>query len=199
MTTKASPLLLFGLAAALAVSGYLLLQSAHSTPQDADAHAPRPVEQPSRHTATSAAPAPARQRAARPPQVELPPPPGEGPAGDRVIQHLLDRSWPPDLSRADEEELLVLGRAVLRADATGTGRGQWPTYFTGKAGGHTFIGFRIQAAIARREGSERRAVVHLVWAGSDRGGDFRDGRTSTLHFTRTDPAQKGAPAWTPAL
>ncbi|WP_234441854.1 hypothetical protein [Streptomyces sp. WM6386] len=34
--------------------------------------------------------------------------------------------------------------------------------------------FRIQAAIARQDGRLDKAVVHLVWAGMDRGGPFTD-------------------------
>ncbi|WP_435260383.1 hypothetical protein [Streptomyces sp. 1222.5] len=56
--------------------------------------------------------------------------------------------------------------------------------------------FRIQAAIAHRDGSPDKAVVHLVWAGTDRGGTFTDGRITDWHFTRTNTL-KGASTWTP--
>ncbi|WP_259446384.1 hypothetical protein [Streptomyces geysiriensis] len=39
-------------------------------------------------------------------------------------------------------------------------------------------------------------MVHLVWAGTDRGGTHTDGRISDLHFIRTDP-KEGEPAWLP--
>lgn len=126
-------------------------------------------------------------------------PHGEGVAGDRAIQRALEVAWPADLPAADERELLAAGRAVLRADATGVGRARWPTVFPdadeGLAPAFATAGFRIQAAIARREGGPGRAVVHLVWAGMDRGGTFTDLRITDWSFTRT--MTKGVSAWTP--
>ncbi|WP_346186463.1 hypothetical protein [Streptomyces osmaniensis] len=55
--------------------------------------------------------------------------------------------------------------------------------------------FRIQAAIARRGGRPDTAVVHLVWAGQDRGGTYTDLRITDLSFTRT--IKKGTVTWTP--
>ncbi|WP_432198324.1 hypothetical protein [Streptomyces sp. bgisy027] len=55
--------------------------------------------------------------------------------------------------------------------------------------------FRIQAAIARRDGSPDKAVVHLVWAGQDRGGTYTDLRITDLSFTRI--ITKGAVTWIP--
>ncbi|MDT0468470.1 hypothetical protein [Streptomyces gibsoniae] len=79
-------------------------------------------------------------------------------------------------------------------------RARWPGVFTtsGQALAPAFAtgGFRIQAAIARRDGADDRAVVHLVWAGTDRGGTFTDGRITDWHFTRTTTT-KGASRWTP--
>ncbi|MEU6653363.1 hypothetical protein ABZ904_28995 [Streptomyces sp. NPDC046900] len=127
------------------------------------------------------------------------PPHGEGVAGDRAIQRSLEAAWPADLPSADERELLTAGRALLRADATGVGRAKWPDVFpnVGEAVAPAFATarFRIQAAIARRDGSPNKAVVHLVWAGMDRGGTFTDLRVTDWHFTRT--IKKGAAAWTP--
>ncbi|MGW3384531.1 hypothetical protein ACWDCO_30725 [Streptomyces albogriseolus] len=130
------------------------------------------------------------------------PPHGEGAAGDRAIQQALDTAWPADLDPVDERQLLTAGRALLRADATGVGRDQWPNYFAdsqhGVAPAFTMARFRIQAAIARQDGARDRAVVHLVWAGTDRGGTHTDGRITDLHFTRTNPTNKeGKPAWIP--
>ena len=48
-----------------------------------------------------------------------------------------------------------------------------------------FARFRIQAAIARPTRQPGKAVVHLVWAGADRGGTYTDGRITDWHFTRT--------------
>ncbi|WP_328980710.1 hypothetical protein [Streptomyces canus] len=127
------------------------------------------------------------------------PPHGEGIAGDRAIQEALESAWPADLPATEERELLATGRALLRADATGVGRAQWPHLFSGsgQALAPAFAAgrFRIQAAIARRDGSPDKAVVHLVWAGMDRGGTFTDLRITDWFFTRT--TTKGAGTWTP--
>lgn len=128
------------------------------------------------------------------------PPRGEGAAGDRAIQQALESAWPADLPAGDERQLLAAGRALLRADATGVGRDRWPEIFprSGRALAPAFstARFRIQAAIARRNGRPDRAVVHLVWAGTDRGGTHTDGRITDLHLTRTTPTHKeGGPAW----
>ncbi|WP_030618337.1 hypothetical protein [Streptomyces achromogenes] len=128
------------------------------------------------------------------------PPHGEGPAGDQAIQHSLDAAWPADLSAGDEQELLTAGRALLRADATGVGRAKWPQMFPASAQAvapaFATARFRIQAAIARRDGSPDNAVVHLVWAGMDRGGTFTDLRISDWHFIRTT-SKKGTTTWIP--
>jgi hypothetical protein len=151
---------------------------------------PRP---PSPASTTSASSTPAAPEPALPPH-------GEGPAGDRAIQRSLEESWPADLPADDERELLAAGRALLRADATGVGRAKWPEVFPASeqavAPAFATARFRIQAAIARRDGSPDKAVVHLVWAGMDRGGTFTDLRISDWHFTRTT-SKKGAVTWTP--
>ncbi|MEU6496890.1 hypothetical protein ABZ890_42075 [Streptomyces sp. NPDC046984] len=120
-------------------------------------------------------------------------------AGDRAVQRNLETAWPPDLPAADQRELLLAGRALLRADATGVGRVRWPAVYpgTGQAVAPAFAsaGFRIQAAIARRDGSPTKAVVHLVWAGRDRGGTFTDLRITDWYFTRT--VKKGVTTWSP--
>lgn len=127
------------------------------------------------------------------------PPHGEGIAGDWAIQEALESAWPADLPAADERELLATGRSLLRADATGVGRAQWPHLFARSsqrlAPAFATSRFRIQAAIARRDGSPDKAVVHLVWAGMDRGGTFTDLRITDWFFTRT--TTKGAGTWTP--
>ncbi|MCX4554228.1 hypothetical protein [Streptomyces sp. NBC_01500] len=112
---------------------------------------------------------------------------GDGPAGDPAIQRVLDRSWPADLPAADERQLRVLGSALLRRDATGAERAGRAVVVP------AFTRFRIQAVIARRAGS-RDAVVHLVWAGADRGGTFTDGRITDLYFHSTETT--GARRWT---
>lgn len=125
-------------------------------------------------------------------------PHGEGVAGDGAIQQSLEAGWPADLPAGDERELLAAGRALLRADATGVGREKWPQVFPhSPAVAPAFASgrFRIQAAIARRAGGADGAVVHLVWAGMDRGGTFTDLRITDWHFTRT--VKEGASAWIP--
>ncbi|MEV6048673.1 hypothetical protein [Streptomyces xanthochromogenes] len=59
-----------------------------------------------------------------------------------------------------------------------------------------FTRIRVQAAIARSAAASDRAVVHLVWAGADRGGTYTDGRLADFTFTRT-PSKNGATAWQP--
>jgi hypothetical protein len=148
--------------------------AASSTPQDATT------------TAGASDPAPSPSASALPPH-------GEGTSGDRAIQQALDTAWPADLDGADERQLMTLGRALLRADATGVGRDRWPAYFAQQeavAPAFAVARFRIQAAIARQDGAPDRAVVHLVWAGTDRGGTHTDGRITDLHFTRTTPTHK---------
>ncbi|MFB6554997.1 hypothetical protein [Streptomyces sp. NPDC056405] len=157
--------------------------AARSTPKNAAASSP-----------SDPAPSPSASVSALPPH-------GEGAAGDRAIQQVLDTAWPADLDAVDERQLLTAGRALLRADATGVGRDRWPTYFAKQeavAPAFATARFRIQAAIARQDGAPDRAVVHLVWAGTDRGGTHTDGRITDLHFTRTTPTNKEEePAWIP--
>jgi hypothetical protein len=112
------------------------------------------------------------------------PPPGSGPSADPIVQHALDQAIPADLPTATAKRLTGLGRAVWTAEVTGTGRTRWPRYFTGTGQSAVYTRVRIQAAIARQEGSADRVVVHLVWAGADRSGTYLDGRTATIHFTR---------------
>ncbi|MEU8951607.1 hypothetical protein [Streptomyces sp. NPDC048489] len=127
------------------------------------------------------------------------PPHGEGAPGDQAIQHALEAAWPADLPVGEERELRAAGAGLLRADATGVGREKWPRFF---GDGPQVIApafgtarFRVQAVIARRGAASGRAVVHLVWAGADRGGVFTDGRITDLYFTRTP--NKGESTWTP--
>jgi hypothetical protein len=97
------------------------------------------------------------------------PPPDSGPSADPIVQRALDQAIPADLPAATAKRLVSLGRAVWTADVTD------------KSSAYTR--FRIQAAIARRDGSSSRAVVHLVWAAADPSGTFLDGRPATVHFT----------------
>ncbi|MFB6677026.1 hypothetical protein ACFCWG_32360 [Streptomyces sp. NPDC056390] len=126
------------------------------------------------------------------------PPRGEGVAGDRAIQRLLERSWPADLPDEQAATLLALGRKVLLADATGLDRGQFPTAFPEAADGAetvtpAFTRIRIQAAVARQDTRSGRAVVHLVWAAADRGGTYTDGRLTDIPFHHA----RGDGTWTP--
>ena len=115
---------------------------------------------------------------------------------DAAVQSHLERSWPADLPAATALRLVRDGEAVLRADATGGGRDRWPTVFgTSRAGAGEFSRLRIQAAIARRDGSSRQAVVHLLWAGADPGGSYAENRVTDLYFTLT--STEGHSVWTP--
>ncbi|MFE9454897.1 hypothetical protein [Streptomyces sp. NPDC006739] len=208
-TIPRSPRLLVLSSALLAVAGAALLgmphgqeptapttaSTAHTATDSSSAATPLPASDPTAAAAASATPA-----ASTPSAVESAlPPHGEGVAGDRAIQRNLEAAWPADLPAADERELLTAGRALLRADATGVGREKWPGVFGDSeavAPAFATARFRIQAAIARRDGSPTKAVVHLVWAGMDRGGTFTDLRITDWHFTRTNTL-KGASTWTP--
>ncbi|MGW3313706.1 hypothetical protein ACWDG9_44900 [Streptomyces sp. NPDC001073] len=200
-----SPLLLLVSTVVLAVAGIALLGVPHgqeppaaasrATTDPASAAAVTPARQPIADTAPSTMPtAPASSVA----ESALPPH-GGGVAGDRAVQQNLKAAWPADLPAADEKQLLTAGRALLRADATGVGRARWPTVFPDSGGpvapAFATAGFRIQAAIARRDKSPDKALVHLVWAGTDRGGSFTDLRITDWHFTRS--VKKGATTWTP--
>ncbi|KMS74249.1 hypothetical protein ACM01_15175 [Streptomyces viridochromogenes] len=202
--TPRSPRLLLITTLVLAVAGGALLTMPHG--QDAKVSQQPPSATASTFPYSHASPAPrgARERtgsaATAPSSHEAAlPPHGEGPAGDPAIQQVLERAWPADLPADDERQLLTAGQSLLRADATGIGRAQWPGVFSGSgqavAPAFATARFRIQAAIARRDGSPSMAVVHLVWAGTDRGGTYTDGRITDLFFTRT--TKKGKPTWTP--
>ncbi|MFG2950511.1 hypothetical protein [Streptomyces adustus] len=156
--------------------------------------APRGSTAPASATASATATATATASAASPL-----PGPGENAAGDPAVQSTLDAAWPADLPEQDELWLLAAGRELVRADATGVGRERWPGVFpsAGRVLSPAFgTGrFRIRAAIARRDTSPNRAVVHVVWAGADRGGTFTDLRITDWYFTRTT-SQKGVTSWT---
>ena len=192
----------------LAVAGAVLLGLPHATPTRQAASTPprkaavtaslpaprRPTPQATHHNTETAGDSAQATCAS-----ELPPH-GEGPAGDAAIQQALEAAWPADLPAGDEHRLLAAGRALLRADATGIGRAKWPRVFP-DAGQHpapafATARFRIQAAIARRDGADDQAVVHLVWAGADGGGTFTDGRITDWHFPRST-SQEGASTWIP--
>ncbi|MGW2291238.1 hypothetical protein [Streptomyces phaeochromogenes] len=203
--TPRSPRLLLLSAVVLAVLGVALLGMPHGQEQSA----PEPSSTADPSSAASAPPdervtvetAPPTAPAASTPSVlkSALPPHGEGVAGDRAVQRSLEEAWPADLPVGDERELLTAGRALLRADATGVDRTKWPDMFpdSGQVVAPAFATarFRIQAAIARHDGNPNKAVVHLVWAGTDRGGTYTDLRITDWFFTRT--IKKGATTWTP--
>jgi hypothetical protein len=212
MTTSSprSPRLLLIATLVLAVAGGVLLALPHRpsasdspTPPPGAASAARTSDSPaSGHRAASRAPA-SDTTAATPTTSAIAsalPPHGEGVAGDRAIQQALEAAWPADLAADEERQLCTVGRELLRADATGIGRAKWPTVFVDRdqavAPAFATARFRVQAVIARRDAAGQ-AVVHLVWAGADRGGAYTDGRITDLHFTRTTSKKEGGPAWTP--
>ncbi|WP_405654140.1 hypothetical protein [Streptomyces sp. NBC_00019] len=206
-TPPRSPRLLVLSTVVLAVCGVALLAVPHGQEQAAPGSSPvsvtgvpSPAAAAPSVIAPTVAAAPSKPRAASPSPVvpSALPPHGEGVAGDRAVQQSLEAAWPADLPADDERELLATGRSLLRADATGIGREKWPELFPHSpavAPAFAAARFRIQAAIARQDGRPNQAVVHLVWAGTDRGGTFTDLRITDWHFTHT--VKKGAPTWTP--
>ncbi|WP_338674553.1 hypothetical protein V1460_17140 [Streptomyces sp. SCSIO 30461] len=182
-----SPRLLLTVSAVLAVAGVILL----TVPDGSSPPVGRSqADQPARTSSTASMQTSAPQM----------PPRGEGVAGDAAIQQSLETAWPADLAAADESQLVAAGRGLLRADATGIGRAHWPAVFPASrqdlAPAFATARFRIQATVARRAGGPDTAVVHLVWAGSNRGGTFTDRRVTDWHFIRTTTL-KGASTWTP--
>ncbi|MFJ9359401.1 hypothetical protein [Streptomyces mirabilis] len=211
MTTSParSPRLLLIVTVVLVVAGVILLTvpqtpsaPAASAPPRATAPTARPTATaPGRRTAQASAPAQATASTASTQSASSSalPPHGEGLAGDAAIQKSLEDAWPADLAADDEHKLLAAGHGLLRADATGVGRAKWPAIFgdpdQANAPAFATARFRIQAAVARRDGSPDKAVVHLVWAGADRGGTYTDRHITDWYFTRT--STKGASTWTP--
>lgn len=202
--TPRSPRLLLIITIVLAVAGGVLLAVPHGKDAKVSENPPgttAPATPPSLSSTALREPADGTRSSAAEPSAlaSALPPHGEGAAGDPAIQQVLERSWPADLPDDDERQLFTAGRALLRADATGIGRSRWPRIFVGSgqavAPAFASARFRIQAAIARRDGSPTKAIVHLVWAGTDRGGTYTDGRITDLFFTRT--TKKGKPTWTP--
>ncbi|KQX70143.1 hypothetical protein [Streptomyces sp. Root1310] len=205
-----SPRLLLIATMVLAGAGGILLtvpQTPRTPAITAPPRAPAPTTHPtatapSNRTAQAGTPAQATASTASSTQsasASALPPHGEGVAGDAAIQKSLEDAWPADLAADDEHTLLAAGRGLLRADATGVGRAEWPALFSDPdqaiAPAFSTTRFRIQAAIARLDGSPNQAVVHLVWAGTDRGGTYTDRRITDWHFTRT--STKGTSPWTP--
>jgi hypothetical protein len=211
MTTSParSPRLLLTATLALVVAGVVLLTMPQAPTTPATSVTPRGTDSASVPSATAPSSPPPRTGVpargtdsttpAQPVSASALPPHGEGLAGDAAIQKSLEDAWPADLAAADEHTLLAAGRGLLRADATGSGRTKWPTLFGDPdqaiAPAFATARFRIQAAIARSDGSPNKAVVHLVWAGTDRGGTYTDRRITDWYFTRT--STKGASPWTP--
>lgn len=204
-----SPRLLLIATVILAVVGVILLtvphapRAASAPPRAALPTAVPLAAAPGSRTAQAGSPAQATASLAstqtQPVSVSALPPHGEGKAGDAPIQKSLEDAWPADLAADDERKLLAAGRGLLRADATGIGRAKWPALFDDPgqviAPAFATARFRIQAAIARSDGSPDTAVVHLVWAGTDRGGTYIDRRITDWYFART--STKGASSWTP--
>jgi hypothetical protein len=114
------------------------------------------------------------------------PAPGEGPRGDPAIQQVLRAAVPDDLPPKTARVLAQLGRTVLVAETTGRGRHWWPAYFPPHQPVRAYTRVRVQAAAARADGPGR-AVVHLVWAGADPAGTYRDGRPATFRLQHTAP------------
>ena len=104
---------------------------------------------------------------------------GDGPAGDAAIQKVLEASSPANLPAALEQQLASLGRSVWLAQVTGQGRGTWPAYFRGEDTRWIYTHVRIQASIARLT-TDGRALVKLVWAGTDPTGQPHEAQPATI-------------------
>ncbi|MFD9464484.1 hypothetical protein [Streptomyces sp. NPDC060027] len=209
MSPARSPHLLLIATVVLAAAGVILLTVPHApsapataTPRTAVSTSAASAPLPGSRSSQTGAPAPASVTATTPTETvgaSALAPHGEGTAGDVSIQKSLEDAWPADLADDDEHKLLAAGRGLLRADATGIGRTTWPALFRNPdqaiAPAFATAGFRIQAAIARSDGRPDKAVVHLVWAGTDRGGTYTDRRITDWYFTRT--TIKGESTWTP--
>lgn len=181
-------------AALLAALGTILLVraphdaphvAARSTPAQTDSAVPLP------RASRPASDRPPAVKQGKPPDpavdtVSPVPPAGDGPGADAAIQCVLEHSSPADLPRSVERDAVALAEQVWRADVTGAGRVRWPRYFSATAPArHLYTRVRIQAGIARRTDAGR-VVVHLVWAGADPSGQYREGRTARVLLARTD-------------
>ena len=109
---------------------------------------------------------------------------GDGSAGDHAIQQVLENSARRNITTALEGQLTTLGRKVWLAEVTGSGRGAWPTFFTGQHHSWLYTHVRIQAAIARGT-TPGHADVQLVWAGIDPTGQKHEDEPGALHLVRT--------------
>ncbi|WP_372404857.1 hypothetical protein [Streptomyces luteireticuli] len=181
---RRSGLLLLVLAAVLAVLGLFLLAlrpppaaprgKASVVPASTPSNGPRKVPG-SRPSASRPAPA-------APSGIPVP---GDGPAGDRAVQRMLDRSSSSRLPAEQERRIVALAERVWRADVTGTSRSPWPGYFTDSPPPRPrYTGIRLQGT-AVRAADRGRVGVLLVWAGTDSTGRQTDGLTTRLLFSRT--------------
>ncbi|GHA47926.1 hypothetical protein GCM10010329_82940 [Streptomyces spiroverticillatus] len=195
-----SPLALLAAGLALVLLGVALLYEPEpSTPEQppvtrsARTAPQRPLHTADRTLVRAPQPEPTRSLVTGPGEL---PAPGEGPRADPAIQRVLRAAVPDDLPAPVARQVEALGRAVLVADVTGRGRPLWPAYFPPGQPVRAFTRMRVQATAAQADGTNR-AVVHLVWAGADPGGTYRDGRPHTLRFQHTNkPTLQGVP-WTP--
>ncbi|MDI3408345.1 hypothetical protein [Streptomyces cavernicola] len=109
---------------------------------------------------------------------------GDGRAGDRAVQRVLDRASTPNLARSTERELVELATQIWKAEVTGKNRARWPGYFTDQPLRSPFRHVRIQAAIARATDlKDNRVEVRLVWAGARDSSPVEDGRLGQVVLT----------------
>jgi hypothetical protein len=194
---------ILGLSAALAAVGLLLLSTKPSPaphPRTAVATAPAPATPApaTTDTQTPASPIPAAAATISTPvtaeasaaDLGKALAPDDGPAGDHLVQAMLDAHSPHNLPPAVEQRLDQLGRAVFLADLIGQGRNRWPQYFT-TAGASGYTSVRIQAAAARAT-APNHAAVTLLWAGTSPAGDPEVGLPGTVLL-----AQQGNGTWEP--
>ncbi|MFF7415599.1 hypothetical protein [Streptomyces lydicus] len=183
-TTSRSARFFFALAAGLALLGLALLGGMPGAPAPA-------APQGTTHLTPPAPPSPAvggpsRKAGPQAAAASGMPVPGDGAAGDKAVQQLLDRFSPADLPPAEARAVVRLATRIWMADVTGRGRNQWPRYFASGAPNASalhgaYANVRIQAGIARKA-AHGRIAVRLVWAGTDPSGTRRDGRLAVLLF-----------------
>lgn len=206
MTARPAPMLWCALAlaavgAALLVAGSHLVAGTHreSRPDRSQEQPPAvagPMLRVRAPTADAGSPGP---QAATPPLPVAVPQPGigdavaadplAGPVPDSFVQDLLDASGPtgaPALPANTRAVLVETATRVLIADLTGTGRDDFPSFWSGPA--HTiWTGVRVQASSVQADWATAptSATVTLVWAGTSPTGERVERRLSVITLERS--------------
>ncbi|OEV09934.1 hypothetical protein AN218_19875 [Streptomyces nanshensis] len=108
---------------------------------------------------------------------------GDGRRADAAIQRILEKAAPHGKVAAG-----VQRRAVQAAWSA------WRSKVGGAATArdrYRFTRMRLRAGIARTTAGHGRLVVHLVWAGADPRGEYRDDRTARMPVKKVHGRWKG--------